>query len=66
MGEKKLEPKPNAKYLTLEQASDIYAIPVSTLRKRIDERRLVATKPGRNVLIKIEEMELFMKKSKID
>lgn len=60
MGEKKLDPK----YLTLKEASQVYNIPVSTLRKRIDEKKIAASKPGRDVLILISEMELFMKKSK--
>ncbi len=44
------------RYLTLKEASEIARTPASTLRKWIWQGRLQAFKPGRNVLIKENDL----------
>jgi excisionase family DNA binding protein len=59
MGEKKF------KYLTLEEASAHVNIPISTLRKRITEGKLPAYKPSHKVLVDVQELETFIKRSRV-
>jgi excisionase family DNA binding protein len=56
----------STKYITLEQASEISQIPVSTLRKRITEGVLPAYKPGRGILIDPRDLDLLIKRSKVN
>lgn len=53
------------KFITLEQASEIYQMSVAALRRRIDEGQLPAYKPGKSILLKPEEVDLFMQRKKI-
>lgn len=53
------------KYLTIDEAAERSRIPVSTLRKRIAEGRLLAYKPGRHLLVDASELELFIKRTKV-
>ena len=57
------EPK---KYLTIEEAAAEIQMPPSTLRRKITAGELVAYKPGKKVIISAKELELFIKRSKID
>lgn len=53
-------------YKTLEEASAFLRMPESTLRKKIAHGELAAYKPGRAVLIEQEELELFVKKNRVN
>jgi excisionase family DNA binding protein len=59
MGEKQI------KYMTLEEASEYSRIPVSSLRKKINDGELAAFKPGKSVLIDIKDLEIFIKRAKV-
>jgi hypothetical protein len=53
------------KYITLAQASEIYQMSESALRRRIDEGVLPAYKPSRAILVDPRELELFIKKTRV-
>lgn len=53
------------KYLTLKEASEQFHIPISTLRKRIEEGRVPKYKPGRNILVDAKDIELLIKRSRV-
>ena len=54
------------KYLTLEQAAKVAQMPAPTLRKKISAGLLPGYKPGKHVLVEAQELELFIRRSKID
>jgi excisionase family DNA binding protein len=53
-------------YLTLKEAAIKYNVGLSTLRRKIAEGKISAYKPFGAVLLKKEDIEKFIKKSKID
>lgn len=60
MGEKKLE----SQYINIEQAMRIYGFKYSTLRKKISAKVIPSYKPAREILIKVTDLEAYMKKCK--
>lgn len=54
------------KYLTLEQASEASQIPISSLRRKISEGLLPAYKPGKSILIDAKELEMFIRRSRVE
>ena len=55
------EPKVTVYPLTLKQAAERAGITPDTLRQAIKDKRLTATKPGRDWLIDTEEIERYMR-----
>jgi excisionase family DNA binding protein len=53
------------KYMTLDEASDLCRIPVSSLRKKVYAGEIPAYKPGKCILIDIKDLEVFMKRNKV-
>lgn len=59
MGEKKI------KYLTLEEAAELSSISVRALRKKIAAGLLTGYKPSKHVLVDAQELDMFIRRSKV-
>lgn len=54
------------KYLTLEEAAKLVHMPVSSLRRKISDGLLPGYKPGKSVLVEATELDLFIRRNKVD
>ena len=54
------------KLLTLKEISEIYSIPLSTLRRWASERRFPLFKVSNRILVSPEEFEEWLNQQKID
>lgn len=50
-------------YLTIEEAAEKYKTSHDTIRRRIREKKLVASKAFGKILIRIEDIEKLIKKT---
>ncbi len=48
-------------WLTAEDISEMLGVPVDSVRQWIRDRRLKATRPGRQWLVKREDLEQFLR-----
>lgn len=53
-------------YVTLEEASGLSHVAVNTLRKKIKLGLIPAFKPGKKVLILRRDLELYIKRTKLN